>query len=794
MYLRPKQKVSKAQKTPEWYKDNAKFIVNQCDVSSNDRIEMVRLYEAAMGIITASSYKYVLNPYNTPEENLSKRQYPAQIRNYDIITPIIGSFVGDKGERPFNHQVITTNADSPNQFSAELAKKVEAASAQHIVNELNTQGFPTGVPSKQVPPIEQVIADHKEGFNDKRALFGQEALDYLKYNLDLKDKFQEAIYDWLVVGRAYTYKDVYKDDVIHQIVPPLELNHGTSETGFTEDADWARRRSRYNLSMCIDRFHEVLAKEEIDWLEDKFRVSPGSISTTFLQTANLDRVRNSSSTFNHHNIDDLIDVHHCVWKSFTKYGVLTYINELGQEAEMEVSEDYVVDKTQGDIDIEWLWNGQTEEVYIIGDPMGDCLLKYMRPTLVQRNELSNTSKTKLPYNGRCGYSERNKITSIVKQLLPYQVLFNIYHFRGELTLARNKDKIMLMPKGLMPAGWTEDKFLYFAESTGIAFFDEAKPNAASVLNAIRGIDMGLGTYISQMRELLAGIKMEAWDSIGMNRQRQGEIKASDGKGNTDAALSRSAIITAEMFRRFEKWEETEMQGLLDNSKLAWVNGKKGQYVASDGRRAWLNLENPSDHLESDYAVFAVNGREEQAKLDMAKQYAFGWAQKGTSPASDVLSVIDANNMSKLKDLIKKAESINRQYEWEQQQSEQQHQQDIEAKKTERDHEANQTKIEVAKITANASIHNTGLKAQNELDKIEAQPQEENGTGDPIVDQAYNNYLEAVREHDARKQEQGMKAAADFGKQRLAENKMTLDRDKMESAEKIAKQNRNRYDS
>lgn len=784
----PKQKVTKAEKTPEWYKENALWIRDNASFYSSDRWELVALYEAAMGIINPNEYKYVLNPYNTPEQNL--RKYPAQLRNYDIITPIIGLYLGEKGEKPFNHTVISVNSEAPNDYTDSLNQEVEKVIAQHIVNGLNDQGMQTGVPSKEVPPIDQVVANHKETYNDERAKYGQEALDYIKYDLNLKDNYQEALFDWLAVGRNYTYKDVYKNDLLHNIVPPLEMWHGTSSTGFVEDSNWAMRKTRMNLNDCIDRFHEELNKpvEEknkdgkdqtlIDVLEAKFRNGNEVVSTTFNQIPNLDKVTTSAATNPFTDNNGLLDVFHCVWKSFRKYGILSYVDEIGTNQTVEVDEEYKLNKEKGDIEIEWLWENEVHETYILGE--GTFI--YMRPTQVQRNQLSNTSKCKLPYNGRIGYSERNRVQSVVKQIVPYQVLFNVYHFRGELTLARNKDKIMLMPKGLLPEGWETDKFLYFAEATGVAFFDETKPNAAAVLNAIRGIDMGLGTYISQMRELLAGIKSEAWDSIGMNRQRYGDIKASDGKGNTDQATIRSSIISSEMFRRFERFEESDLQGLLDNSKLAWINGKKGMYINSNGRKAFLNV-NGTDHCESDYGVFAINSAEEKAKLEQAKSYAFGWAQKGTSPASTVLEVLDSNNIAQLKEFISKAEAIQQQYEQQQEQAQQQHEKDLDDKQTTRQDKDNQTKIEVATIQAHASLANSNVKAQNELDKIAAQPEE--GKGTPEVDEAYNNYLLAVQEADRKKQEMGLKAGAEIGKRRLEESKLSMEDKKMDNDLKIA---------
>lgn len=794
----PKQKVTKAEKTEQWYQDNAKWIRDNASFYSADRWELVQLYQAAMGIIDPSLYKYVLNPYNTPEENI--RNYPAQMRNYDIITPIIGLFVGEKADKPFNHTVISVTGDEPNEYTESLNQAVEAAMAQHVVNGLNEQGIPTGVPSQEVPPIEQVVEKHKETYGDKRARLGQAALDFIKYDLNLKDKYQEAIYDWIVSGRTYSYKDVYKDDLLHEIVPPLEIWHGTSATGFVEDSNWAMRKTRYNLNDCIDRFHEELNKKVeakdangkdqtlIDVLEAKFRSGNEVVSTTFNTVPNVDKISTSAATNPFTNNNGLIDVFHCVWKSFRKYGILTYTDEMGMEQQLEVDESYKLDKAKGDISIEWDWENEVHETYILGE---DIFL-YMRPTQVQRAQLSNHSKCKLPYNGRVGYSERNRIQSVVKQLLPYQTLYNIYHFRAELTLARNKDKLMLMPKGLMPNGWGTDQFLYFAEATGIAFFDETKPNAAAVLNAIRGIDMGLGNYVAQMRDLLGSIKMEAWEGVGMNRQRYGDIKASDGKGNTDQATLRSAVISAEMFRRFEKFEESDMQGLLDNSKYAWINGKKGMYISPNGRKEFLDVD-PELHLNSDCGVFAVNSAQEQAKLEQAKNYAFGWAQKGTSPASTVLEVLDSNNMSQLKEYVNKAEAIEKEYQAGLQKAAEQNALAIEDKQTARDDAKNQTSITVANINAGASTNNANIKAQNELDKIDAQPREDSATGNPEVDEAYNNYLLAVQEADRKKQEMGLKSANETAKNRLKENDLALKNKKIDQDLKIAKANKNKYD-
>lgn len=780
----PQQKLSRKEKDADnmmWWKNNIDYHVDQSNYYTSDRYEMISLYKAAMGIVEPIHYKYVLNPYNSTDENL--KNYPAQLRNYDIIIPLMNMFLGEKAEKHSVPQVVTTNPESINSYKEELDKAFVGILAQDFINQLNKAGVQTGVETQQLPEYQKVVEEYKNGHNDKRALFGQEAVDYIRYDLDLKDKYQEAFYDWLVVGRVYSYKDVYKNDLLHQIVPPIEIWHGTSATGFVEDSNWALRRSRYNINDLIDRFHEVLGDnpdlpdgDEISYLQNKF-VNGNEVSASNIQvTPNIDKIASSSTNGASSTFQNLLDVYHVVWKSFEKVGILKYTDEFGQPQEMEVDEDYKLNKENGDISIEWNWINVVYEGY----RLGEHIYKYMRPIQCQRTQLSNTSECKLPYNGRIGYSERNRITSTLKTLLPYQILYNIYHFRAELTLARNKDKLMMIPLGLLPDGWTEDKFLYFAESTGMLFFDETKPNASTVLNSLRAIDLNLGNYISQMRNLLAGIKEEAWDAVGMNRQRYGDVNASDGKGTNEQAIVRSSVISREMFRRFERFEESDMQGLLDCSKLAWLDGKKGMYINSDGRKAFLEA-NPEQHLETDYGVFYKDSVEEADKLKMAKQYAFGIAQKGGS-FSSVMEVIDATNMAKIKQFVAKAEEIERQFQEETQKKQAEaNQQMVESKNAQED-KNNATGIEKEKIKAEASI-NVALINKTGSDE----------NGNPVDDsntemfKAYDEYVQSLREKDLQKQAEGLKNLQSATKTRMDEASLEMEKQKMENDLRIQRE-------
>jgi hypothetical protein len=216
------------------------------------------------------------------------------------------------------------------------------------------------------------------------------------------------------------------------------------------------------------------------------------------------------------------------------------------------------------------------------------------------------------------------------------------------------EAIGMIPKG--KDGWDEEKFMYHSRATGFMFIDEASPNAIASLQALKTLDLSLGTFISQSRELLMGLKADWWEAIGMNRQRFGDTKASDGKGITEQAIFRSAIISEEINRKFEKFQEKDYNGLLDLSKIAFINGKKGAYINSEEREAFLemNADVFIHHTGTSYNVFVKNSTRENQKLEEMKSYMFSYAQNAGS-TSVFMEALDLTNFTKGKEIIRKLE-------------------------------------------------------------------------------------------------------------------------------------------
>lgn len=657
----PKQRIPLSDKDKEWGKKTIEALIERASFTTKDNMDLQKLYDAYNGIINQADYSFLVNPYNTQDERF--KRFPAELRNYNIIKPVVDLLIGEKAKRPFDFQVVVKNPDAVDRREQHRQQMLKEYMTQLTVNALNEEGVPTGMPSKPVPPPEEVKKQAEITYRDARAIMGQEALDYLVDDQDIFDKHQTGFFDWIVTGRVASYKGVAFGDVDYEIESPLDIYYEASpDTDYLEDADFVVCRKVMSINQIVDSFYDLLSEEDIDHLENPTGMSREGVYLPFLSTQ-------PSS-------DRQAVVEHAVWKSFDRIGILTYQDQMGQTQEMVVEEPYTFSEEDGDIDLEWYWVNRVWEGYRIDEK----IFVGIQPFPVQRNEMGNLSTCKLPYNGRV-YSGRNSTpVSLVMMGMVFQKLYNIFHYRLELSVAKNKDKIALMEINTVPKrhGWTEDKFMYYADALGFAWIDstaEGKSNEKVTFNQFQVLDMSLGKYIEAQFNLLAAVKQEWEDMLGINRQRKGQAMATDKVGSNERAVFQSSMISEELFRRFEKWQEKELQGLLDVSKVAWKDGKKASYVTSDRREAILNIDG-DEYMNTEFGVFVKNAGKEKEKLESLRSLTAQFAQQGSTP-STVAEILDAGNFTQLKELLKEVEATNLEMQQATQQAEAENEQALE---------------------------------------------------------------------------------------------------------------------
>ena len=711
-----------------WFHQTADHYIDQSGYDSVTE-EVQKLQAAVEGVIDEKDYSYLLNAYNMKDGRDLK--VGARLRNHNILKGIAHLMIGEYARRTHDYSVVALNADEENRYKEELAMQMRTYYEQETINALNEAGAPTGQPSKEQGTPEEAEESFKSSYDGQRAIFGQTAIDYIRFNEDIDDKCVEIYYDWITVGMGYSYKTIRNKDVAYEYVPVDEL-YVPNEPGskFAEDKSFVVRRQLLPVSLVMDNYGDYVTEAQLEELEKEYQDDYGFFSMAkparvgdrgfvHLPTLNAsqDHIVSPQKNFNG------IPVYHTQWRSFEKLGTLTYLDELGQVSTLEVDDTYVLNKEMGDISIKWRWDTCICEDVRLGDKI-HC---FSRVVLEDRGKLEGRGKKKLHYNGIIQRSKTGGIQSFVKDGLPYQIIINSLHYQLEKVINKNKGKISVVPYGLVPRkkGMSTKETMYHADATSILWVDETAPNAALAAQMIKTLDMSLGSYIKDVYELIGATKAEYWDSIGMNNQRYSNIDSKAGKGTTEQAIVRSAIITYDLNRQMDKFLEKDYAGILDLSKSAWIGGKKAKYLLGDGSQAFLelNADEALYNAETEYNLFVRDSTDLTEGMQQLKS-AIGAIAQQTGSLSSISEVVTNSNPEKLKAILGRIEANNKKHEIVLANANGEQQQKIQAAVDANDLENRNVKIRVAELQKEAIVESAEIRTGN---NSRNEPRPENGT-------------------------------------------------------------------
>ena len=753
----PNQRVSfSAKQKRDWFVPTANFKINECLSNSTDKQLIQAEYNAVNGIILESDYTYVTNPFHSQNEKL--KQFPAKMRNHDIITPIVMRYVGEYIKQKYKPIVGINNADVPVQRRKQEFEQVKPIIDKLFAETLVAKGGGGMLPDggqgvqqeqqqqqqqpKPQPTYAERITRITANWADFRVKQGQQALSLLTDKLELNDKYWGAFLDWITTGQYYSYKDVYRDDVRFEVIHPSEaypLNNGET---WVEDMSAFLRVYEANIFDIYTNERDELDEKDKLYLEERINQFNSGSSKIQLNEAfysnrfgdvyeDISKFKMGTSS-NFCKNDGTIKVYHQVWKSLRKIGVLEYMDNLGVIHQKEVSDKYKLKKEFGDVRITYEYVPEVLEIKRYGDEHTGVWTKPKRVT-VQRNEINNTAAVKLPYGGRCVLLPGLINHSVVKILLPYQVIYNIIHYYREMAIANNVGKILVLPKGILVNDdeITQEETIGYIKSDKKLYVDETADGFPNAIQALKSIDASDAQYITGLSQILVEIKEEAWDSVGMNRQRYGDTYASDGKATTEQAIFRASIGSAPIVEVFNLSRSKDNLSLLDFTKYAWASDDEikplGSYISEDGRVEFLTIT-PRSYIESDFGVYVKNATEEQDRIQAYKELSFSASQNGAFELA--VASIEAESPAQLKSAITAWRELEDDRQKAQAQQAQQAQQqalqaqsELQAKVFE--HELlktniqSETQIETALIKADSVDNQTSNKRDSDSEKHDA---------------------------------------------------------------------------
>ena len=797
----PQQKVSGEEKAKaDWYANSIDYIISLGE-SMNDRSNVGVRLDILHGNLPDDLYRKTLNPYNTNKEKY--KNFPATLRNYDIMSDIVRRYIGEYFKGNHDFVVGANNPDIVINRDAALKKKIlEAAEKafqqefqkryQQLVQEAQQQGkSPDSVdPQSAMPDQEEFINKFNEDYIDKESKQGQDILNYVR---DLTNDLQIYLtnfFNYCALGECYSYADVRNHKIYKEAVPVIEAYPIPNNNMMIEDHDMFARKIMMSYNQIIDMFDDELDVTDKNYLEKYYSnytdKSPNKVLNFrefYKAYAGVcDKFNDEERNFFKQNNlapyeanGNLFEVWHVVWKGFAKRGILTYINNIGMQDQRIVEEDYQLNPDAGDIDISWEWESQVYEGYRIGTRYTGIYPIKARPIAYQRDG-------KLPYNGIMEVIPYMGQFSIINIITPFQVFRNIVSYHQEMVIAKNKMMIMLLPKSLVSDN-PEDA-IYKMAADGVLPIDDEEDSAGVKMQNIRMLNVNMGQYITELTNLKEQIKIEARELVDMNAQRYGQIAQSAGASTTENAISQSSTGSIIIFQMYDEFRRKDYNRDIDFAKLAFIDGLDTSYNDNNtGKRHYLSLD-VNSFVNSDYSVTVRNNGKEFDKIRQLKQWAFSAAQNGDLEAA--LSAIVGDNVAAISDNIKKFTEIRRKHEEMMKQVDQQ----IQA-------EANQMKLQEIAAKGEQDRQTLALKAQYDL-------QLEYAKGDIALlgDQDPNN--DAVATANITRLQEETKRAIEQSKIQLEREKIAVDsynaaadrqvkREEMKNDLRIARTNKNKYD-
>jgi hypothetical protein len=208
-------------------------------------------------------------------------------------------------------------------------------------------------------------------------------------------------------------------------------------------------------------------------------------------------------------------------------------------------------------------------------------------------------------------------------------------------------------------------------------------------------------------EAMNKLEQMAGELVGVSKQREGDISASENVGNVNTAISQSTLVTEYWFYKHNEVKEAVLTRLLELSKLCYKDGIKTQFFLDEGYSSFLDVDGEL-YNDSEYGVFLTNSSKDAQIKDSLKSLAQAALQNDKLKFSDIIQILKSDSIAEIQNTIIKGEEEQQQRVEQQQEADRQNQKDMQNtqilhEKETREYEAQENqldrenKIEVATI-------------------------------------------------------------------------------------------------
>jgi hypothetical protein len=796
-YFYPEQFVSLSDKEKEsWIKSTMDYFANIAFAQYKQNITFRKNYRLLNGEFNFSDYTNIpemqeLISYlnDVPDQ---EPEVPQHLKHYPIVNPPINQLKGELINRPHKYKVKAVDDEAVNEtidFRTELIK-------EHFVKKLEAQLEGQPIDPEQEAQMQQELQNKILDYTSVAEEWGNKTLNALKYHFNFREKSQQAFLDFLVTGKEFHhfYPDNSRLGFTYKTENPSNVWYLANRNAqYTSDC-WALGLIEVlSMSEIVERYN--LTGEEVEHLKNRslqnLRNNEYSPLAPALPDPNdplwqltFENVGDFANGGIDHNVFSFNSQHSYTvvtsyWQSKKRIFKRTYLDEEGFQQEMFVSEDYKMDKTLGDITLEELWINE----WWRGIKIGADIYVNVEPL-----EFTQSA----PIVGIINTTRNTQGKSLLDLLKPYQVLYNICMNQLWELLEKEIGVVFLGDLKVVPKKDSQDPIetmLWNAKNRGTLLIDTSIENTGGAVqfNQFSRLDLTRSLEIQARIQLAQQLRLEAYELVGLTRQRLGNSQASDTATAANNALIQSFAQTETWFAWHDNILQKVYQTILDMAQYIELQKPTStlNYLNSELETVFLQVS--KNELLHELFVFVSSYAEDKVTLEQLKQLAQPAMQNGAE-LSEMVDLFTANSERSLRktlgDVQKRKEAIRQQEQALKQQQLEQQQAQFEQK----------MQMDAAQKAEDARREdmNKQLDRENRLQVVQLQGIANEGSYNPDVDTTGLLIEQTKIAQDISKQT--FEKVTKNKELSLKEKELALKEKDIDTKLKIAQTNKNKYDS
>ena len=795
-YIYPKQFVTKKEKeTEQFIKSTMDYFANIAFAQYKQNVKFrknYRLYNGEFNFqdyVNQPEYKELVDYLSDiPDQEPDVPQY---LKHYSIVTSPLNQLKGELINRPHKYKVKAVDDEAINETIDFRTNLIKDYFLENLARELEGQQLSPEERAQREQKIQNEILDYTSVAEE----WGNKVLNALRYHFNFKAQSQESFLDFLITGQEYHhfYPDNSRMGFNYKVENPSNVWYLANRNAHYTSDCWAVGTIEVlSLTEIVDRY--TLTAKEIDHLEvravQNLRNNEYSPMSPALPNPNdplwqltFENVGDFANGGIDHNVFSFNSQHAftvvtAYWQSKKLIYKRTYLDEEGFQQEMFVSEDYKFDKKLGDVTLEEIWVNEWWRGIKIG---ADIYIN------IEPLEFSQT----VPIVGIVNTTRNTMGKSLLDLIKPYQILYNICMNQLWELLEKEVGVVFLGDLKVVPKKDSQDPIemmLWNAKNRGALFIDTSIENTGGAVqfNQMSRVDLSRSAEIQTRIGLAQTLRMEAYELIGITRQRLGSTTPSETATAANNSLQQSFSQTETWFAFHDIVLQKVYQTMLDVVQYIELQKPTStlNYLNSELESVFLKVN--KNELLHELFVFVSSYAEDKVTLEQMKQLAQPAMQNGAelSEMLDLFTAASERSLRKtLNDVQKRKESIRQQDQAMKQQELQQQQQQFQQKM--------EFEAQMAQQEAEREDLNKELDRQNRLEVEKLKGIANEGSFNPEVDTT-QLLIEQTKLSQTASRDNFTKSAKSR-EINIKEKELQLKEKDIDTKLKIAEINKNRFD-